>query len=116
SVAAAVVAVLPNADAPVREKGSIGVSLTVMRGDSIVADDVPIERSRGLLPGDRLRVHVSAPQSTWVVLQGNEHEAWSTYFEGTLPQDGWLPVGIAVTEEGKTRLRTIVCHAPVTPR
>lgn len=109
SAAAVLLFVLPDGqNLAVRTKGAPAVSVTVLRGDTLVLTQEPLERVQGLHPGDRLRLHVDAPEP-WVVLQGFERRAWITYFHGRVPTDHWLPVGVTTTPEGETRLRVLVC-------
>jgi hypothetical protein len=99
-----------------RPKGSAALDVTVMRGGMLVLEDVPAEEVEGLRAGDQVRPRVvGASASDWLILQGDEGNQWTTYLEGPPTADGWLPMSILVTPEGRTRLRLLTCPSRLAP-
>ncbi|WP_395810215.1 anti-sigma factor family protein [Archangium minus] len=95
-----------------RLKGSTSLDVAVMREGTLVVEGVPAEEVEDLRSGDQLRPRVTgATPSAWLILQGDEEDRWTTYFEGPPPADGWLPVAVLVTPDGRTRLRLLECPA-----
>ncbi len=93
-----------------RWKGSASLDVAVAREGALVVNGIPAEEVAGLRAGDRLRLRVQgAEPSAWLILQGDEEGQWTPYFEGLAPQGGWLPMGITVTPEGRTRMRLLTC-------
>lgn len=90
-------------------KGPLPLSVSVKREAALLVSDAPLELVGKLQPGDRIRLRVQREDLTRVQVQGLEGEAWQTYFDGRVPLDGWLPVGITITEGGKTQLRVVLC-------
>jgi anti-sigma factor ChrR (cupin superfamily) len=101
---------VPDSDRPVtRAKGEVPVSVAVMRDGAVSVVEVAFEKLEDVRPGDRLRLRIHEAQDAWVVLQGFEHRQWVDYYAGSLPKDQWLPVGVGITPDGRTRLRVAVC-------
>ncbi|MBZ4416337.1 zf-HC2 domain-containing protein [Myxococcus sp. RHSTA-1-4] len=93
-----------------RWKGSASLDVAVAREGALVVNGIPAEELVGLRAGDRLRLRVrGAEPAAWLILQGDEEGQWTPYFEGHAPQGGWLPMGITVTPEGRTRMRLLTC-------
>ncbi|MCY1019864.1 anti-sigma factor family protein [Pyxidicoccus sp. MSG2] len=91
-------------------KGGASLDVAVAREGALVVNGIPAEEVAGLRAGDRLRLRVQgAAPSAWLILQGDEEGQWTPYFEGLAPQGGWLPMGITVTPEGRTRMRLLTC-------
>lgn len=91
-------------------KGPVSLDVAVAREGALVVNGLPAEEVAGLRAGDRLRLRVQgAEPSTWLILQGDEDGQWTPYYEGLAPQGGWLPMGITVTPEGRTRMRFMAC-------
>ncbi|QSQ22998.1 zf-HC2 domain-containing protein [Pyxidicoccus parkwayensis] len=92
-------------------KGTVSLDVAVAREGALVVNGIPAEEVAGLRAGDRLRLRVQgAEASTWLILQGDEEGQWTPYFEGLAPQGGWLPMGITITPEGRTRMRFMACR------
>jgi AcrR family transcriptional regulator len=110
---AVLLAVQPSAgvDSPgERFKGAASLEVAVERQGALVVNGMPAEEVTALRAGDRLRLRVrGAEASAWLILQGDEEGQWTPYFEGQAPQGGWLPMGITVTPEGRTRMRLLTC-------
>lgn len=106
-------ALRPSPPAPAPEnrwKGGASLDVAVAREGALVVNGIPAEEMAGLRAGDRLRLRVQgAGPSAWLILQGDEEGQWTPYFEGLAPQGGWLPMGITVTPEGRTRMRLLTC-------
>ncbi|QRN98765.1 hypothetical protein JRI60_06955 [Archangium violaceum] len=102
---------VPGATLPGEQiKGTASLDVAVMREGVLALEDVPAEQVEGLRAGDQLRPRVTgALPSDWLILQGDEEDRWTTYFEGPVPADGWLPVAALVTPDGRTRLRLLTC-------
>ncbi|MCP3141766.1 anti-sigma factor family protein [Pyxidicoccus xibeiensis] len=99
-----------------RWKGSASLDVAVAREGVLVVNGMPAEELAELRAGDRLRLRVQgAEPSAWLILQGDEEGTWTPYFEGAVPQGGWLPMGITVTPEGRTRMRLLTCAAKPPP-
>ncbi|MFP2928505.1 zf-HC2 domain-containing protein [Pyxidicoccus sp. 3LG] len=99
-----------------RSKGVASLDVAVARGETLVVNGLPAEEVVGLRAGDRLRLRVQgAAPSAWLILQGDEEGQWTPYFEGLAPQGGWLPMGITVTPEGRTRMRLLTCSEKPPP-
>lgn len=94
----------------VRLKGHSGLEISVSRAGEVIATDFPAEKLPALKAGDvlRLRARPSA-RKPWLRVEGAEADGWQLYFEGNPPTDGWLPMGLLVTPEGKTRIRVTWC-------
>lgn len=91
-------------------KGIASLDVAVSRSGMLVVNGTPAEKVIGLQAGDQLRLRAQgAPASAWLILQGDEENRWTTYFEGPVPEDGWLPMGLTITPEGRTRLRLLTC-------
>lgn len=88
-----------------RLKGELPLSLSVMRSDRIVVDRAPLETVTDLRAGDRLRLHLDVDGVRWVRADGPSE----VYFEGALPEDGWLPLGLTITSIEKVPLRIVGC-------
>ncbi|WP_164015590.1 zf-HC2 domain-containing protein [Pyxidicoccus trucidator] len=100
----------------VQLKGSASLDVAVAREGTLVVNGIPAEEVAGLRAGDRLRLRVQgAESSAWLILQGDEEGQWTPYFEGLAPQGGWLPMGITVTPDGRTRMRLLTCAAKPPP-
>jgi hypothetical protein len=84
------------------------LSFTVMRADDIVVHDVAAVPA-GLQAGDRLRLRTHAAPGTWLRVEGYEATEWVPYFEGAVPGDRWLPLGVTLTADGDSRLRVSTC-------
>lgn len=120
ALALSVVVLVPREarDNTTRSKGQLEVLATVKRQNDLVADKVALGSLPPLQTDDVIRLYVAGSQS-WVKVEGLETEGWRVYFHGLLPQDRWLPIGIAVTSDGShTKLRFTHCvdgHEPLTP-
>ncbi|NMO15252.1 zf-HC2 domain-containing protein [Pyxidicoccus fallax] len=91
-------------------KGTASLDVAVARDGTLVVNGMPAEEVAGLRAGDRLRLRVRGTEpSAWLILQGDEEGQWTPYFEGPVPQGGWLPMGITITPEGRTRMRLLSC-------
>ena len=110
TAAAALLAVVdPSPRSVTRVKGTISVNLTVRRGETVVARDQPAANVGPLQVGDRVRLQVVGTTGGWVACQGYESDGWQTYYEGDVPEDRWLPVGVRITARGESRLRVVAC-------
>lgn len=106
----------PVASTGARWKGSASLDMAVARDGAFVVNGMPAEEVAGLRAGDRLRLRVQgAEPSAWLILHGDEEGQWTPYFEGVAPQGGWLPMGITVTPDGRTRMRLLTCRAKPPP-
>jgi hypothetical protein len=85
------------------------LSVTVQRGGRLVLREVPAAEVARLAAGDHLRLRVRPGAATRVEVDGLEGGAWVSYYAGPLPADGWLPMGVAVTSAGETKLRVTLC-------
>jgi hypothetical protein len=116
SLAATLLLVRPPDEQPTtRTKGTLDLSLAVLRDEKLWAEDLPAAQARELLPGDRLRLRVHWAPGAWILLEGYEDTGWTEYFQGTVPEDRWLPVGVTLTPDGETRLRLSACPDPPEP-
>lgn len=124
SLAATLLLVRPPDDLPrtpttptptTRTKGALDLSLAVLRDEKLWAEDLPAARATELMPGDRLRLRVHWAPGAWILLEGYEDTGWTEYFQGTVPEDRWLPVGVTLTPGGETRLRLSACPDPPEP-
>lgn len=95
-----------------RLKGDLAVSVAVQRDGHLWLQETPVEKTPRLLMGDRMMFRVYSAPATPLRLQGWEGESagWVTYFEGLLPADGWIPVGVRVTDGRDTKLRAALCE------
>lgn len=98
-----------------RTKGALDLSFAVLRDEKLWAEDLPAARATELMPGDRLRLRVHWAPGAWILLEGYEDTGWTEYFQGTVPEDRWLPVGVTLTPDGETRLRLSACPDPPEP-
>lgn len=89
------------------------VRLSVSRGDQPVANEASADKVGKLEPGDKLRLRVQGPQARWARLQARQGKSWDVYFEGPIPEDGWLPAGLTVPPLGGTVMHLLTC--PETP-
>lgn len=94
----------------IRAKGSIPVLGAVLRDGQVIAPEIDLEDAQ-LRTGDQVRIKVPAGAGAGILLQGWEGAGWRDYFEGVLPRDRWLPLGVEITPESETRLRVIVCSS-----
>jgi hypothetical protein len=106
-----------------RTKGAVAVTAAVRRDARIWQRESPVDALAGRLrPGDELRLRLAegASGARWALVEGLEEAdgrpRWETYFDGRIPADGWLPIGVAITQGGRTRLRLTVCAGAPAPR
>ena len=69
----------------------VALSLSVIRGDRLVGQELSVDKPGRLESGDKLRLRVVAQAPRWVRLQAAQGKSWEVYFEGNVPADGWLP-------------------------
>jgi hypothetical protein len=115
-----IVVVAPSKQPATRIKGAdaLSVSVSVMRNQIMVVDDVAVDSAGSLRPGDGVRFRVrlgpwassTAADRPAVALAGLASHGWTTYFTGPLPPEGWIPVGVVITPEGETKVRIRVCR------
>lgn len=114
ALAALLVLVARPSDRPTeRLKGrDLVVTASVMRHGTVVRHDVTAETLGRLEPGDRVRLRLSPARGhAWA--EGREGGRWVRYFEGDVPDDGWLPIGIVVTAGEASAVRVTSCPEAV---
>lgn len=100
----------PPSPAPeVRPKGDAVIEATVRRDGAWLAQRTPVDRLPQLRTGDEMRLRIPEGRHAWVQLESWNGRAFENYFVGPRPPDGWLPVGIRLTESGQTKLRLRLC-------
>ncbi len=92
-----------------RIKGSEGLTVSVLRGEQLTHNRVPLEQVSALSVGDRLRLHYQGRQDNWLEIYGQEKGIWELYYQGKVPLDGWLPMGIKITGEEITKIKVLEC-------
>lgn len=92
----------------IRAKGALVIEASVQRGGELVIDQQRLSALGPLQSGDRLRLHLRNGAGS-VKVEGQDGATWSTLFEGPVPADGWLPLGLAVDNGSETALRVTVC-------
>lgn len=104
-------------------QGKPWVLASVGRQGSQVVQELPADQLGKLLPGDQLRLRLAPPTGLWTRVQtrhGGTTSKWETFYEGLIPEDGWLPAGLTVEPEGKMQVRVWTCARMVpegaTPR
>ena len=91
-------------------KGIPSLEISLTRGNTLILDEVPIEKINTVRVGDRLRVRVVNAQNQLVQLELCELEgACNTLFYGELPQDAWIPTGLKIDTPTPTVFRLRVC-------
>jgi len=98
----------------VRAKGALTLEATVQRQGEVVFDQQRLDTLGVLQHGDRLRLHLRNAAGS-VKVEGLDGGTWATLFEGPVPADGWLPLGLAVDNTSETALRVTVCVSTDTP-
>lgn len=94
----------------IRAKGAFVVEASVQRDNALVVDQQRLSDLGTLRDGDRLRLHLRNATGS-VKVEGQDGATWVTLFEGPVPADGWLPLGLAVDNTSETALRVTVCAA-----
>jgi hypothetical protein len=115
-IAVVVLFLLPTSDRRgdfgLRAKGTLSLDVTLLRAGRIIAQSTPLEKLPPLLVGDQLRLRVLGASGRVVALGGCEQHACEILFEGDLPADKWLPIGLTATP-GRTRLVLLACGSSV---
>lgn len=89
-------------------QGKPWVLASVLRQGTEVAQQLPADQLGKLMPGDQLRLRLAPHSGVWTRVQVRQGSKWEPFFEGLIPEDGWLPAGLTV-EQGKTQVRVWSC-------
>ena len=98
-------------DPSVRIKGTPGVEVMVKRDNQIIFEGVALEHLSGKWqPGDALRLRIRGAKDAYMALEGKQQGKWQRFFEGRVPRDEWLPVGVTLTAGKESVLRVVICE------
>lgn len=82
----------------------------VSRDGRVLQQEIAPRKVGKLRPGDKVRLRVLDPKAHWVRLEAQQGGTlWDVYYEGSKPEDGWLPAGFTVTPVNRMSLRLLSC-------
>lgn len=105
----------PPAGTVISRGGTGAIEAVVARGGRRLLTATPLDELPALEDGDQMMLRVRDGAGAYLRLEAKDQGLWRGVFDGLVPPDGVIPLGLTVTRAGETALRAALCDAPPDP-